>query len=236
MTRLTPCSRLWTLEALVSRSRNLLILDQEALSTGRLRSRGRGSGSTTSMPRISCRRPHSRSREAPHSSLRRGLRLQVFHNRCARFPRGGRRRTPSSWRQGGWYGMRAAGENRREAIVRPGFARISATCRTLLTSYYVEGTSRRRRRRAPAIPEAGVEALEHVPEEAQGDHRDMSTSIPTKPRYYARSSASGRRGGAFDPPAARRASAGFLQKSVTRRKTPSRASLRSGRFPRVFSR
>jgi RNA polymerase sigma factor (sigma-70 family) len=71
-----------------------------------------------------------------------GYAFQVFHNRCARFLA---RRTKTSAvfvETGDWYGRPAVEENLDErAIVRAGFARISATCRTLLTSYYVEGTS-----------------------------------------------------------------------------------------------
>ena len=71
-----------------------------------------------------------------------GFAFQVFHNRCARFRE---RRTKTSAvfvETGDWYWTPAAEEDLDErAIVRAGFARISATCRTLLTSYYVEGTS-----------------------------------------------------------------------------------------------
>jgi len=43
---------------------------------------------------------------------------------------------------GEWYRTPVAEKDLDEkAIIRAGFARISATCRTLLTSYYVEGTT-----------------------------------------------------------------------------------------------
>ena len=71
-----------------------------------------------------------------------GYAFQVFHNRCARFLE---RRTKTSAvfvETGDWYRTPVAEEDLDErTIVRAGFARISATCRTLLTSYYVEGTS-----------------------------------------------------------------------------------------------
>ena len=71
-----------------------------------------------------------------------GYAFQVFHNRCARFLV---RRTKTSAvfvETGGWDRIPAAEEKPDErVIIRVGFARISATCRTLLTSYYVEGTS-----------------------------------------------------------------------------------------------
>ena len=68
--------------------------------------------------------------------------FQVFHNRCARFRE---RRTKTSAifvETRDWDRTLAAEEKLDEkAILRAGFARISATCRTLLTNYYVEGTS-----------------------------------------------------------------------------------------------
>ena len=60
-----------------------------------------------------------------------GYAFQVFHNRCARFLE---RRTKTSAvfvEAGGWDRTPAAEEKLDErAIVRAGFARISATCRT----------------------------------------------------------------------------------------------------------
>lgn len=71
-----------------------------------------------------------------------GYAFQVFHNRCARFLERRKKTSAVFVETGGWYRTPAAEENLDEkAIVRAGFARISATCRSLLTSYYVEGTN-----------------------------------------------------------------------------------------------
>ena len=68
--------------------------------------------------------------------------FQVFHNRCARFVDRRTKRSAVFVETGDWYRTPTAQEDLDEkSIVRAGFARISATCRTLLTSYYVEGTS-----------------------------------------------------------------------------------------------
>jgi RNA polymerase sigma factor (sigma-70 family) len=71
-----------------------------------------------------------------------GYAFQVFHNRCARFQE--RRTKTSAVFVGSRELDRAPVVEEKldeRAIIRAGFARISATCRTLLTSYYVEGTS-----------------------------------------------------------------------------------------------
>ena len=71
-----------------------------------------------------------------------GFAFQVFHNRCARFLQ---RRTKASAvfvETGDWYRTPVAEEKLDErVIIRAGFARISVTCRALLTSHYVEGAS-----------------------------------------------------------------------------------------------
>jgi RNA polymerase sigma factor (sigma-70 family) len=71
-----------------------------------------------------------------------GFAFQVFHNRCARFLQ---RRTKTSAvfvETGDWERTPAADSMLDEkAIIRAGFARISVTCRSLLTSYYVEGAT-----------------------------------------------------------------------------------------------
>ena len=71
-----------------------------------------------------------------------GYAFQVFHNRCVRF-RERRTKTNAIFVEtADWYRTPETQESLAErAIVRAGFARISVTCRTLLTSYYVEGTS-----------------------------------------------------------------------------------------------
>ena len=71
-----------------------------------------------------------------------GYAFQVFHNRCSRFLERRTKRIAFFRETGERYRTPAAEDDLVErAIVRAGFARISATCRTLLTSYYVEGTS-----------------------------------------------------------------------------------------------
>lgn len=71
-----------------------------------------------------------------------GFAFQVFHNRCARFLDRRTKRSAVFVAAGDWYGTTAAEiDLEQRAIVRAGFARISVTCRTLLTSYYVEGAS-----------------------------------------------------------------------------------------------
>ena len=68
--------------------------------------------------------------------------FQVFHNRCARFldRRIKRSRVFVSPEEG--ERERAPDVNQDDRVlVRAAFARISATCRCLLTSYYVEGAS-----------------------------------------------------------------------------------------------
>lgn len=68
--------------------------------------------------------------------------FQVFHNRCSRFLERRVRRNAMFVQPRDWDATPAADEKLDEkAIVRAGFARISATCRGLLTSYYVEGAS-----------------------------------------------------------------------------------------------
>ena len=71
-----------------------------------------------------------------------GYAFQVFHNRCVRFLERRTKRKAILGETGGWYRTPETQETLDErVIVRAGFARISATCRALLTSYYVEGTS-----------------------------------------------------------------------------------------------
>ena len=71
-----------------------------------------------------------------------GYAFQVFHNRCSRFRERRTRMNAVFVEAGDWYRTQTPEENFDErALVRAGFARISATCQTLLTSYYVEGTS-----------------------------------------------------------------------------------------------
>lgn len=68
--------------------------------------------------------------------------FQVFHNRCSRFVE--RRTRRSAVFVEPRVRDRTIGVEEKpdvKAIVRAGFARISPTCRTLLTSYYVEGAS-----------------------------------------------------------------------------------------------
>jgi RNA polymerase sigma factor (sigma-70 family) len=68
--------------------------------------------------------------------------FQVFHNRCARFLERRTRTSAVFVETADWVRTPAVDEKLDEkAIVRAGFARISVTCRTLLTSYYVEGAS-----------------------------------------------------------------------------------------------
>jgi RNA polymerase sigma factor (sigma-70 family) len=71
-----------------------------------------------------------------------GFAFQVFHNRCTRFLERRTRRNAVFVELGEWYRTPVAEKDLDEkAIIRAGFAGISATCRTLLTSYYVEGTT-----------------------------------------------------------------------------------------------
>jgi RNA polymerase sigma factor (sigma-70 family) len=71
-----------------------------------------------------------------------GYAFQVFHNRCARFLERRRKTSAVFVETGDWNRAPAAEEKLGErAIIQAGFARISATCRTLLTNYYLEGTS-----------------------------------------------------------------------------------------------
>jgi RNA polymerase sigma factor (sigma-70 family) len=71
-----------------------------------------------------------------------GFAFQVFHNRCTRFLDRRTKRSAVFVETGDWYRTPAAEEKLDErVIIRAGFARISATCRILLTSYYVEGAS-----------------------------------------------------------------------------------------------
>ena len=71
-----------------------------------------------------------------------GYAFQVFHNRCARFLEGRTRAGAVFAQSHDWDRVPVADQRLDErAIVRAGFARISATCRGLLTSYYVEGAS-----------------------------------------------------------------------------------------------
>ena len=71
-----------------------------------------------------------------------GFAFQVFHNRCARFLERGTKRSAVFVEAGAWEQIPAADERLDDrALVRAGFARISVTCRALLTSYYVDGAS-----------------------------------------------------------------------------------------------
>lgn len=71
-----------------------------------------------------------------------GYAFQVFHNRCTRFLERRTKRNAVLVETATWYRIPETQEKLDEkAIVRAGLARISPTCRTLLTSYYVEGTS-----------------------------------------------------------------------------------------------
>jgi RNA polymerase sigma factor (sigma-70 family) len=71
-----------------------------------------------------------------------GYAFQVFHNRCARFLEKRTRTRAVLAAAGDGEGVLVREENLDErAMVRAGFARISPTCRKLLTSYYVEGAS-----------------------------------------------------------------------------------------------
>jgi RNA polymerase sigma factor (sigma-70 family) len=73
-----------------------------------------------------------------------GYAFQVFHNRCARFLEKRAKTSAVFVEQGDWERVPAADEKADErTIVRAALARISPTCRTLLTSYYVEGASLR---------------------------------------------------------------------------------------------
>lgn len=68
--------------------------------------------------------------------------FQVFHNRCVRFL--DRRVRSNAAMASARVGARVVLTEERPdetAMVRAGLARISPTCRTLLTSYYVEGAS-----------------------------------------------------------------------------------------------
>jgi RNA polymerase sigma factor (sigma-70 family) len=73
-----------------------------------------------------------------------GYAFQVFHNRCVRFLE---RRAKASAvfveSDGRGWAPRIDEKPDEKASVRAAFARISPTCRTLLTSYYVEGASLR---------------------------------------------------------------------------------------------
>ncbi|MEO8586433.1 MAG: RNA polymerase sigma factor [Acidobacteriota bacterium] len=71
-----------------------------------------------------------------------GFAFQVFHNRCARFLDRRKKTNAVFVATSDWDLMAAPDEKLDErAIVRAGFARISASCRALLTSHYVEGAS-----------------------------------------------------------------------------------------------
>jgi RNA polymerase sigma factor (sigma-70 family) len=71
-----------------------------------------------------------------------GYAFQVFYNRCARFLER-RTRAAALFVEGvDWDRTPAAIERLDETVaIRAGFARISPTCRALLTSHYVEGAS-----------------------------------------------------------------------------------------------
>lgn len=71
-----------------------------------------------------------------------GYAFQVFHNRCVRFL-DRRTRDSAALAEASCAAPAPAGSRQldEKAIVRAGFARISPTCRALLTSYYVEGAS-----------------------------------------------------------------------------------------------
>ncbi len=71
-----------------------------------------------------------------------GYAFQVFHNRCARFLER-KTKTSAVFVETGYRDRTPAPDERLDerAIIRAGFARISVTCRALLTSYYVEGES-----------------------------------------------------------------------------------------------
>ena len=71
-----------------------------------------------------------------------GYAFQVFHNRCARFLERRTRTSALFVETADWDRTPAADEKLDErVIIRSGFARISASCRALLTSHYVEGAS-----------------------------------------------------------------------------------------------
>lgn len=72
-----------------------------------------------------------------------GFAFQVFHNRCSRFLER-RKRAISTTSPADGLDSRAVDVSvETGAMLRQGFARISPTCRLLLTSYYLEGTSLR---------------------------------------------------------------------------------------------
>ena len=84
------------------------------------------------------------ARSASLISSPEGYAFQVFHNRCSRFLDRRTRRNGVLAPGSDWTAVPMVEQRVDERIlVRTAFARISATCRTLLTSYYVEGASLR---------------------------------------------------------------------------------------------
>ena len=70
-----------------------------------------------------------------------GFAFQVFHNRCSRFLER-RKRTISTVSPAEGLDTRAIDASVETGVMlRQGFARMTPTCRLLLTSYYLEGSS-----------------------------------------------------------------------------------------------
>jgi RNA polymerase sigma factor (sigma-70 family) len=72
-----------------------------------------------------------------------GFAFQVFHNRCSRFLERRKRAISTTSPAEGLDSPAVDVSVETGVMLRQGFARISPTCRLLLTSYYLEGTSLR---------------------------------------------------------------------------------------------